>query len=530
MFKTNRLLGILLIIFSIQNSLAQKLNSKIIDSTFIELKVKPNTIKKVDALIDLYKDAYKNKLTNEAILDEAIKVSEKLLYLKGLGESYDRRGLVARYNNDFSKSVTYHKRALNYLNKATDTLLIIKCLNNLGVSYRKLNLEKEAFQYYFQALDLSEKIKHERSIIIALNGIGNVFVETKEYDKALYYFKKVYTFDLKNENIKGQEYSLSNIGEAYLYQKEYDSAYYYINKALQLTIEHKHKSSEAIRYNLLGLLFQKKGDYVKSTESYKEAIPLFTKSNDIRYLSNTLINIGKNQLNAGDYKDAEENIKLGLNNAKIIKSKENISLGYNALVSYYTVVKDYKNALNAHKLATAFNDSILNHASQESIISTQIAYETAKKDEAIQKLGVEKEQIQQNANTSKNQLLYSILGSSGIVGTLVILFFLYRKNSDLKLEQKNSELQQYTLQIKKLKDKVANNSSTSKQEFLEKYSEFDLSKREVEVLTLISKGFTNSEISEQLFVSQNTVKTHIKNIYLKLDVKNRIQALKKIGI
>ncbi len=484
MFKTHNLLSILIVIISIQNSYAQKLTSKIIDSTFIELSVKPNTTTKVDDLIELYKNAYKNKLTNEAILDEAIKVSVKLLYLKGLGESYDRRGLVARYNNDFSKSVTYHKRALNYLNKASDTLLIIKCLNNLGVSYRKLNLEKEAFQYYFQALDLSEKIKHERSITIALNGIGNVFIETKEYDKALYYFKKVYAFDLKNENIKGQEYSLSNIGEAYLYEKEYDSAYYYINKALQLTIEHKHKSSEAIRYNLLGLLFQKKGDYNKSTEAYKEAIPLFTKSNDIRYLSNTLINIGKNQLNTGDYKNAEENIKLGLTNAKIIKSKENISLGYNALVNYYTVIKDYKNALNAHKLATAFNDSILNHASQESIISTQIAYETAKKDEAIQKLGVEKERIQQNVNTSQNRLLYSILGSSGVVGVLVVLFFLYRKKSDLEIEQKNSELQEYTLQINKLKDKVSNNTSTTKQQFLEKYSEFDLSKREVEVLNI----------------------------------------------
>ncbi|MEX1382521.1 tetratricopeptide repeat protein [Lutibacter sp.] len=530
MFKTNKLFGVLIVIFSIQSALAQELTSKIIDSTFIELSVKPNTTAKVDDLIDLYKKAYKNKLTNEAILDEAIIVSEKLLYLKGLGESYDRRGLVARYNNDFSKSVTYHKRALNYLNKATDTLLIIKCLNNLGVSYRKLNLEKEAFQYYFQALDLSEKIKHERSITIALNGIGNVFIETKEYDKALYYFKKVYAFDLKNENIKGQEYSLSNIGEAYLYEKEYDSAFFYINRALQLTIEHKHKSSEAIRYNLLGLLFQKKGDFSKSTESYKEAIPLFTKSNNIRYLSNTLINIGKNQLNTGNYKNAGENIKLGLNNAKIIKSKENISLGYNALVSYYTVIKDYKNALNAHKLATTFNDSILNHASQESIISTQIAYETAKKDEAIQKLGVEKERIQQNANTSKNRLLYSILGSSGVVGALVIFFFLYRKNSDNKLDQKNSELQKYMLQIDQLKDKVANTTNTSKQQFEEIYNAYDLSKREVEVLTLISKGYSNIEISEQLFVSQNTIKTHIKNIYLKLDVKNRIQALKKIGI
>ncbi|WP_305802693.1 helix-turn-helix transcriptional regulator [Lutibacter sp. A80] len=530
MFKTSNYFYILIIIFSIQNGLAQKLTSKTIDSTFIELKVKHNTTEKVDALIELYKTAHRNKLTNEAILDEAIKVSEELLYLKGLGESYDRRGLVARYSNNFSKSVTYHKRALNYLNKASDTLLIIKCLNNLGVSYRKLNLEKEAFKYYFQALDFSEKINHERSITIALNGIGNVFIETKEYDKALYYFKKVYALDFKNENIKGQEYSLSNIGEAYLYQKEYDSAYYYIDKALQLTIKHNHKSSEAIRYNLLGLLFQKKGDYNKSTASYKEAIPSFTKSNNIRYLSNTLINIGKNQLNLGDYKNAKENIILGLNNAQIIKSKENITLGYQALVEYFTLTKNFEKALEAQKIASTFQDSILNESSQRNIISTQIEYETAKKDQQIQQLALENEKSKNKAKASFNRLI--IISSIALLGIFGLLYLLnlYRKNSDLEIQQKNSELQNYLNQINLLKNKVETKTEASKQSFIEKYSEFDLSKREIEVLTLISKGYSNIEIAEKLFVSQNTVKTHIKNIYLKLDVKNRIQALKKIGI
>ncbi|WP_457611407.1 helix-turn-helix transcriptional regulator [Lutibacter sp.] len=44
----------------------------------------------------------------------------------------------------------------------------------------------------------------------------------------------------------------------------------------------------------------------------------------------------------------------------------------------------------------------------------------------------------------------------------------------------------------------------------------------------MSEGLSNDEISEKMFVSNNTIKTHIKNIYAKLDVKNRIQAIKKI--
>lgn len=47
-----------------------------------------------------------------------------------------------------------------------------------------------------------------------------------------------------------------------------------------------------------------------------------------------------------------------------------------------------------------------------------------------------------------------------------------------------------------------------------------LSKREKEILKLIAEGFTNMEISKQLFISIDTVDTHRKNLYTKLNVKN----------
>jgi DNA-binding NarL/FixJ family response regulator len=47
-----------------------------------------------------------------------------------------------------------------------------------------------------------------------------------------------------------------------------------------------------------------------------------------------------------------------------------------------------------------------------------------------------------------------------------------------------------------------------------------LSEREIEVITLISEGYTNAQISEKLFLSKHTVNTHRKNIMNKLGVKN----------
>jgi len=54
-----------------------------------------------------------------------------------------------------------------------------------------------------------------------------------------------------------------------------------------------------------------------------------------------------------------------------------------------------------------------------------------------------------------------------------------------------------------------------------------LSEREREVLQLLAKGLQYKEIAEQLFISHETVKRHLKNIYTKLHVQNKVEALNK---
>jgi DNA-binding NarL/FixJ family response regulator len=54
-----------------------------------------------------------------------------------------------------------------------------------------------------------------------------------------------------------------------------------------------------------------------------------------------------------------------------------------------------------------------------------------------------------------------------------------------------------------------------------------LTKRETEILQLISEGKTYTQISEELFISKETSKTHIKNIYSKLQVRSKSEAIAK---
>lgn len=57
--------------------------------------------------------------------------------------------------------------------------------------------------------------------------------------------------------------------------------------------------------------------------------------------------------------------------------------------------------------------------------------------------------------------------------------------------------------------------------------ELGISKREYEVLELMAKGLSNQQIADKLFVSLNTIKTHSSNLFLKLEVNRRTQAVQK---
>ncbi|HLS96376.1 MAG TPA: response regulator transcription factor [Sphingobacterium sp.] len=54
-----------------------------------------------------------------------------------------------------------------------------------------------------------------------------------------------------------------------------------------------------------------------------------------------------------------------------------------------------------------------------------------------------------------------------------------------------------------------------------------LNGREYEILQLLAKGYSNAEIATRIFLTLSTVKTHVSNLYSKMDVKSRTQAIAK---
>lgn len=71
-------------------------------------------------------------------------------------------------------------------------------------------------------------------------------------------------------------------------------------------------------------------------------------------------------------------------------------------------------------------------------------------------------------------------------------------------------------------------NQTSSDELMVFITQFDLTKREAEISSLIAAGASNAEICEKLYISSSTVKSHIRNIFGKLGVSTRTEFLRKV--
>lgn len=119
-----------------------------------------------------------------------------------------------------------------------------------------------------------------------------------------------------------------------------------------------------------------------------------------------------------------------------------------------------------------------------------------------------------------NYRLDFFIGSIAIVFT-VLGIWLALKLVKPKIETRIVEKEVY------VEKKVYVDSSAPKEINREEIGNLGISKRELEVLQLMATGLSNEEIAGKLFVSLNTVKTHSSNIFMKLDVKRRTQAVEK---
>jgi ATP/maltotriose-dependent transcriptional regulator MalT len=189
-------------------------------------------------------------------------------------------------------------------------------------------------------------------------------------------------------------------------------------------------------------------------------------------------------------------------------------------------------ALAYRKLYDTYKEDVINVAENVKYLEIDKTLEVSKKEKQLAQQNQQLDALESNRVWLISLLILSVL----------LAFFLYGLNQkrikkQLNLEQNIDSISKQIESLKSenisLKDRLIQ-TEQELQDLTHKYSGSkeklpesmtSLSKREYEVLLFIAEGFTDKEISEKIFVSINTVRTHTRRIYDKLLVNNRLESV-----
>ncbi len=422
---------------------------------------------------------------------------------------------------DYEKALELSDKAIKTARFLKDTIQWANALNNKGNVLKDMYLFSLAIDAYFDAFKLWKLANDTTGLAIAYGSIANAYFFESDYKKSLEYNFKKLTITQNTGNKWETNKTMNNIALAFSNLSQHDSALIYMRENLKLTKLLNYPEGVANTYDNMASTFLKTGMSDSALYYSNKAISIAEKINSP--------NLAKYELNKAMALEQQKKYDIALAIAKKVYNKAKEKNEKHTLRDASFLLNNIYYQMGQHDLAYSFlseyiklNDSILNIEYMRKVIKLDIQHEYETKHSKAQ---YEIDMLAKNNQLKTENLrkiwivLISLLLLS-IAGASISLLII--KNKNHRIEQMKLEIRNYLLKSgpEEINEKDENHVDI----LTEKYG---LTTREVEIIELISTGIGNEEIANKLFVSRNTVKFHIKNLFIKLDVKNRVQALQK---
>lgn len=430
---------------------------------------------------------------------------------------------LEKQEDNYEKALDLSNKAIELSQSQKDTLQWANALNNKGNVLKDMFLFNPAIDAYFEAYKLWQLKNDTAGLAIAYGSIANAYFYEGDYKKSLEYNFKKFPITENAHNFWETNKTLNNISLAYSQTGKHDSALFYMKQSLYIAESLNYPEGVANSYDNMASAFLSLGNTDSTLIYSTKAIAIAEKINSQ--------NLAKYQLNKTMALIQQNKLSNALAIAKKAYSISKQNKDNHTLRDAAKLLNDIYYKLGHRDLAYPYlteylklNDSISNMENMRKVTRLDIQHEYETKQ---RKAHYEIEMLAKN-----NELKTERLRKTWIVLFAVVLLsiagasisFLIIKNKDHRMEQMKLELRNYLFQLDKLKSESKNENPIS-----DLANNYGLTQRETEIMELIATGIGNEEIADKLFVSKNTIKFHIKNIFIKLDVRNRVQALQKIA-
>ena len=435
---------------------------------------------------------------------------------------------LERQIGNHEEALRLSEEAINTAKSVNDTIRWANALNDQGNIFKDMFLFNQAIDAYFLAYNLWEASKDSTGLATAYGSIANAYFFQEDYIKSLEFNFKKLEMVSKTNNLWETNKTLNNIALSYSGLGKHDSALIYMKQGLQIANRLNYPEGLAQSYNRMSSTFLKMGE-ADSALFYSSRAVGIAEKNGSKALASYLVDHAA----ALEHK---ERYDQALRTAKRAHALAKQNHDAHTLSKVDFLLSEIYNDIDRQDLAYPFlteylklNDSINNKDFMRKITRLDIQHEYDKKQEIAQ----HKIELLNKDNQLKTERLSRtwILTISLflLVAALTIIGILTIRNKNHRIKNMRTELRNFLLEVEDLKLAIANKKEWESNKINELLKKYDITDREADVLHMISHGYSNTEIAEKLFISINTVKYHVKNLYLKLDAKNRVEIINRFS-
>lgn len=498
----------------------------------------------------------------EAGLKDAQFQADHFFYQTKLGDAFYFLG-------DLKESLRNYLLALDYPAKDHPENLVqkLETTSYAGFCYLGLGVPVKAQQYFQGALEQAFVLGDSVEIATAYYNLSSSLLRQGLLDQSMDLLQKAYEIDVIRKDTAGIGFDLVNMGSSMLRSGQAQLAQKYYRQSIELLARSTgNYNSLGIRYGLLAEAKMNNLEWDSAAFYTQQAISAYEKTGtDTTRLAVLWIQLAKIACAKGDPKTgilwgqkAKNVYKQDGPNAHSILANFCLADAYAALARYSEsgrlleenelmsrelgllgdLQKTYEKqallleskgsllqALQLMKKSQLLKDSLQLLESQKAAEAMRVRYDAERIESENRLLAMENEvqkaRLSEREAEVKNLILYGSIVLILVVAALVIIGVRARLQTRLLL----AEISELRTRIKGVLDFSPEDVGMVKEQINSSLGE-RLTDREFEILNLALTNLSNSEIADKVHVSVNTVKFHLKNIYTKLGVSNRKEALK----
>lgn len=487
-------------------------------------------------------------LTDESIklLNEVAEIQLSLNDQEGLGTTLMRMGYFYRKRGNTQEAVKYLEKSVKIIELQGASESLILAYNETGLAYEQAANYSAALDYFYKALNTTQQMDYKRGMGMSLNNIGMFYSHQGDYEKSLEFLEEGLAINLELNEEMGTAAISNNLGEAYSNLNRTNESIESFKRALKI-YENRNRQNDIARIKTnMGYLYLQLDSLATASDLFADAFKIGHETKNDLLVGNALtaqalIDKLNHNYPAGISKgNAAFELMETQGDLKGMMQAEEV------LGDLYSLSGNWKEAYTHYKRFVILKDSVIDIEAQRDAIvrDAQNQIERAAEENRYNLLEKEKEILANEARindlkkgrTIKNRTITGITLCSILLAVVGLLWFRnYNQKRDFKEREITKQLHLYMKEIDLLQATIQSKKVTRVPQDIEivkgdinQFLVTPLSSREMEVLLELTKGKDNQQIADSLYVSINTVRTHLSKIYEKLDVKNRLQAVNKM--